>query len=187
MAANLYRMFVAMLAIGALSGCFSEDNEDIRQWMEESSRSLKGDVPQIPELKPFPIVAYAAIDAPDPFNPDRLEPERREADTSMLKPDQDRPREQLEVYPLESIDFIGVVDMIKSNEKHALVKVDNVVYQVKVGNHMGQNFGRITEISGADLSLLETVQDPSGQTAGWVEREVVLQLQQGPNGSESNR
>ncbi len=99
----------------------------------------------------------------------------------------DRPREQLEGFPLESIDFIGVVNKLKNKERRALIKVDGVVYQVAKGNYMGQNFGRITEINDTEIILKEIAQDPSGQTADWIERQTTLQLQEGKQGKESKK
>jgi type IV pilus assembly protein PilP len=73
----------------------------------------------------------------------------------------------------------------KSKARYALVKVGGVVYQVGKGNYMGQNFGRVTEITETEITLIETVQDPSGQSTDWVERPMTLQLLEGAKGKES--
>jgi type IV pilus assembly protein PilP len=46
---------------------------------------------------------------------------------------------------------------------------------VKVGDYLGQNYGRITKIGETDLSLREVVQDAAGE---WTERVSTLQLQE---------
>lgn len=171
---------------GVLSACGSGEHEDIKQWMVESSRDMKGSVPPLPELKPFPVVSYNATEMLDPFSSIRIEPDRK-VGSGANQPDMNRPREQLESFPLESIDFIGVVNKLKSKERHALVKVDGVVYQVAKDNYMGQNFGKIIEINDAEIVLKEAVQDPSGQSADWVERQMILQLQEGMQGKESKK
>lgn len=165
----------------ALAGCGGGGHDDIKQWMAESSQDLKGKVPPLPELKPFPIVSYDAGDKLDPFSAVRIEPERKER-TGANEPDFDRPREQLENFPLESISFIGVVSKSKNKSRHALVQADNVVYQVRKGNYLGQNFGRISDVTETEIILKEIVQDPSGQSADWVERQMILQLQEGAQG-----
>lgn len=170
-----------LLAAFAVTGCGGGDHNEIKQWMEEASRDLKGNVPPLPELRPFPIVSYDAGDKLDPFSAQRIEPERKER-TGANEPDFDRPREQLENFPLETISFIGVVSTKKTKERHALVQVDNVVYQVRKGNYMGQNYGRINAVTETEIVLKEIVQDPSGQTADWVERQMTLQLQEGAQG-----
>ena len=49
------------------------------------------------------------------------------------------------------------------------------VYQVKAGDYLGQNYGKITKISETDVSLREIVQDAAGE---WIERTSSLQLQE---------
>ena len=177
---------LGLILMIALTGCGDTGHADIKSWMEESSRDLKGFIPPLPELKPFPVVSYDAADKIDPFNALRIDPERKETGGAG-KPDFDRPKEQLESYPLEIISFIGVVKKTTNNAKHAVVQADGVVYQVGKGSYMGQNFGRIIDITNSEIVLKEIVQDPSGQTSDWVERQMILQLQEGSEGKESKK
>jgi type IV pilus assembly protein PilP len=62
----------------------------------------------------------------------------------------------------------------KFGKGYALLKVDALLYQVKVGDHIGQNYGRITKISESEVALREVVQDAAGE---WIERATALQLQ----------
>ena len=57
----------------------------------------------------------------------------------------------------------------------ALVRVDNLLYQVRVGNYLGQNYGKVTKVSETGISLREIVQDAAGE---WIERTAALQLQE---------
>lgn len=174
---------ISVVCVCVLSGCSSGEPEDIKQWMAESSRGLRGRVQPLPELKPFPIVSYDASKELDPFSPARVEPEKKEG--GGKQPDFDRPREQLESFPLESLQFTGVVSKSKGQSRHALIQVDGVIYQVRIGNYMGQNFGRVVQITDTEVVLMETVQDPTGQTTDWVERQTALQLQEGTKGKET--
>lgn len=176
------RMSPILFAI-FLAACSGGEHEDVKQWMKETSQGMRGSIPPLPELKPFPIVSYDAVDQLDPFSSGRVEPEKK--DGGGKQPDFNRPREQLENYPLESISFIGVVTKQKSKARYALVKVDGVVHQVGKGNYMGQNFGRVTDITETEITLMETVQDPSGQSTDWVEKPMTLQLLEGAKGKES--
>lgn len=169
-----------------LAGCGGGDHEDIKQWMGEAARDLRGRVPPLPELKPFPIVSYNAAEKLDPFSLGRVEPEKKE-EGGGKKPDFERPREQLENFPMESLSFIGIVRKEKTKIHHVLIQADGVVYQVGKGNYLGQNFGRIVEIADNQIKLVETVQDPSGQSNDWVEREMTLQLQDGAQGKEAKK
>jgi len=160
-----------------LAGCGGGAHEDIRKWMEESSRDLRGNVTPLPDLQIPPIVSYDPVGNNDPFSAMRIEPEK--ADSGGKKPDFNRQKEQLEAYPLESLNFVGVVANTKDGKRRALIRVDQVMHHVAVGNHIGENFGRIVEISDAEVKLIETVQDPTGQTRDWVERESSLKLPDG--------
>ena len=69
--------------------------------------------------------------------------------------------------------MVGTLQQKK--EIFALVKTpDNNLFRVKVGNYLGQNFGRITAISESDIKLKEIVQDSGGN---WEEKAQTLQLQ----------
>lgn len=162
------------VAVTLLTACGGEEHQDIKNWMDEVSKDMHGRIQPIPEIKPFPIISYDAGDLPEPFNPAKVVPERRSG--GGIQPDFDRPREPLEAYPLESLKMVGV--MRKDRTLYALIQVDNTIYQVRPGNHMGQSFGVITSISDTQVSVKELVQDPTGQTADWVERVAVLQLQE---------
>ncbi len=68
-----------------------------------------------------------------------------------------------------------VGSLIKAGQPVALVRVDNLLYQVHVGNYLGQNYGRITKVTETGITLREIVQDAAGE---WIERTATLQLQE---------
>lgn len=172
---------MAAVSLGLLAGCGGGEHEDLKQWMAESSRDLKGSAPPLPVLQQFPIASYTAADRIDPFSTGRLDPDKKEGSENNA-PDFDRPREQLEKFPLSAISYIGLMSKADKGRKHALVRAEGALYQVGIGNYMGENFGRIVAIDDASIRLIETVQDPSGRTAAWVEREIDLQLMGGSGG-----
>ena len=137
---------------------------------------MRGSVKPLPEITPFPVVEYDANALVDPFAASRLEPETRAAASGG--PDMNRRREPLEAFPLESLQMVGV--LMQTGNVHALVKADNSLYQVRVGNYMGQNFGVVTNIVESQVVLKELVEDVNGD---WVERTSKLQLQE----RETNR
>ena len=140
--------------------------------MNEQAKTMRGSVQTLPELKPFPVVAYAGTQGDDPFRSARMEPERR-ASAGALRPDMDRRREPLESYPLESMQMVGI--LMQGRNTHALIKANNALHQVKVGNYMGQNFGVVTQITETEVTLRELVEDVYGD---WVERITPLTLQE---------
>jgi type IV pilus assembly protein PilP len=90
---------------------------------------------------------------------------------SLLAAELNRRKEALEAYPLDSMSMVGSVH--KQGLPFALLRVDNLLYQVKPGDYLGQNYGRITKIGETEIALREIVQDAAGE---WIERPVVLQL-----------
>ena len=155
-----------------LAGCAGGSEDDLQAWMTEQAKTMRGSVQTLPELKPFPVVAYAGTQGDDPFRSARMEPERR-ASGGALRPDMDRRREPLESYPLESMQMVGI--LMQGRNTHALIKANNALHQVKVGNYMGQNFGVVTQITENQVTLRELVEDVYGD---WVERITPLTLQE---------
>jgi type IV pilus assembly protein PilP len=68
-----------------------------------------------------------------------------------------------------------VGSVAKAQQPIAIIKVDNLLYQVRVGNYLGQNYGRVTLVNETQVSLREVVQDGAGE---WTERSATLQLQE---------
>jgi type IV pilus assembly protein PilP len=92
---------------------------------------------------------------------------------SLLAAEINRRKEPLEAYPLDSMRMVGSVT--REGKPFALLKVDSLLYQVKLGDHLGQNFGRVTRIDETEVELREIVQDAAGE---WIERSATLQLQE---------
>jgi len=81
--------------------------------------------------------------------------------------DFDRPREPLESYPLDSLRMVGSLE--QEGVRFALVRTpDRTVQSVREGNYVGENFGRIVEVSPQKIRLLEVVPDAFG---GYMQRE----------------
>jgi len=81
------------------------------------------------------------------------------------------------------LQMVGTLQRGKST--YALVRTtDRDVYQVKVGNYMGQNFGVIVSIGDGDIQLKELVQDGAGD---WTERTSKLQLADADTRQERRR
>lgn len=160
----------------ALAGCGAEQ-EELSQWMAQQRREVKPSVTPLQPPKKFEPEAYSGLDVVEPFSTQKLAVAlRQEArqPSSVLAAELNRRKEPLEDFPLDSMTMVGSVS--KGGRPYALLKVNNLLYQVAVGDHIGQNFGRITEISETEIKLREIVQDAAGE---WIERPMALQLQEG--------
>lgn len=161
--------------LGVLSGC-ADDGDEQRQWMDEQRRQARATIKPLLPPKKFLPQAYEAAGAVDPFSAQKLSVAIKQEATqpnSLLAAEMGRRREPLEAYPLDSMSMVG--SLTKSGRLYALLKVDNLLYQVKVGDYLGQNFGRVVKIAETEISLREVVQDAAGE---WVERMSTLQLQE---------
>jgi type IV pilus assembly protein PilP len=163
------------LALVALAGC-SGEQEELAQWMEQQRREVKPDVPPLSAPKKFNPQSYLALSGVEPFSTQKLsvalKQEARQPN-SLLSAEINRRREPLEAYPLDSMTMVGSV--VRTGRPYALLKVDSLLYQVKPGDYLGQNYGKITKISETGVSLREIVQDAAGE---WIERTSALQLQE---------
>jgi len=174
----LRTMGAALLAGLLLAGCGSSDEEALRQWMNEQRAQTKPSVTPIPEPKRFVPQAYQQDGAVEPFSNQKLTQALRQAaahpgNMALIAPELNRRKEPLEAYPLDSMNMVGSVS--KAGRPIALLKVDNLLYQVGVGDYLGQNYGKVTKISETEVTLREVVQDAAGE---WIERPVALQLQE---------
>ena len=168
------KSLLPLALICSLSGCsLGGDEQELRQWMDEAGKGIKGGVPPLPQVVPYEPVSYDVATLIDPFRSTKIVPEKKAGTGGGLPPpDNDRPKEPLEAFPLESLKFVGV--MIRKAAANAIIQADGALYQVKVGNYLGQSFGKVTRISESAVTLKELIQDPSGD---WTERESTLQLQ----------
>lgn len=166
------RKLAVALASIAVVACSGGDHDDLRQWMDNAAKDIKGKIPPLPEVKPYEATPYEVANLMDPFKPGKIGAEQKKGSGGGLQPDMDRVREPLEAYPLESLKYVGV--MTKKKVSYAIIQVDGSLYQVRTGNYMGQNFGVITKVSESATTLKELIQDSAGD---WVERESTLLLQ----------
>ena len=165
----------AMLIGLALVAC-SADVDELRQWVELQRHTAHATIKPLLPPKKFLPQPYEAAGGVEPFSVQKLSVAiKQEAaqPNSLLTAEMNRRREPLEAYPLDSMSMVGSIT--RDNRRYALLRVDNLLYQVKAGDYLGQNFGRIMKISETDVTLREVVQDAAGE---WIERSSTLQLQE---------
>lgn len=179
MRTNMKTLFAAIGALAAVSlaGC-ANDHSDLRDWMQTVRASAKPVHETISEPRRFEPYRYDNEGQVDPFSVAKLggssDGPNAGASGGGLKPDTNRQREALEAFPLDSIRMVG--QLANRQGQYALLQAERLVYQARVGNYAGQNYGMITRISETEVKLKELVQDAVGD---WVERETTLQIQDG--------
>lgn len=173
---------IALLAaaVSGLAGCGSSGQEELQQWMVDQRNSTKPSVKPLSAPGKFSPETYTQEGSIEPFSIQKLTQALKRdstqvtANAALIVPELSRRKEPLEASPLDSIVMVG--SLIKVGQPVALVRVDNLVYQVKPGNYLGQNYGRITRVTETGVALREIVQDAAGE---WIERTATLQLLEG--------
>ena len=166
------------LMLGGLAGCAGSDRDDLQAWMAEQRAQVKPTITPIVPPKKFTPQAYTQEAGVEPFNIAKLtQALRRDAaqpsTSGLIAPELSRRKEALESFPLDAMEMVGSLQ--GSGQPVALVRVDKLIYQVRAGNYLGLNYGRVLRVSENELTLREIVQDASGE---WIERPAALELQE---------
>lgn len=170
---------LSLLAITGLSGCGTSSEDELRQWMAEQNAQTRPSVKPISEPKLFKPELYGLAGAVEPFSSQKLtqalkrDSAQAVSNGALVAPELVRRKEALEAFPLDAVALVG--NLTKEGKPVALVKVDNLLYQVRLGNYLGQNYGRVMKIAETEVTLREIVQDAAGE---WIERTATLQLQE---------
>lgn len=172
---------VALLS-GLLSGCMNENpTADLEQFVRETEESQQPHIEPLPEIKPYKTFLYGARldEFRNPFAPASgsdvaVRVQARSGSTEGPKPDFNRRKEALEQYPLDALRMQGTLTQDGVNWG-IVIAPDGAVYRVKADNYVGQNHGKIREITEDSISVMELV--PDGVN-GWQQRQAELALNQ---------
>jgi type IV pilus assembly protein PilP len=149
---------------------------DLHQWTAEQRSRVVPGVKPVSEPRPYVPLPYTESATADPFSAERLIAVLRDNTANgqaLLDAESSRRREPLEAFPLDVMAMVGSLD--RDGRRVALVKVDSLLHQVRVGNYLGQNYGLVTKVAENEITLREIVQDAGGD---WIERMTTLQLQE---------
>ena len=155
----------ALLSLAA-AGC-SGGQSDLQKWIEATKKKPGGRIQPLPEVKPYESFVYSASNMRSPF-----QPQGAAANGQNLRPSTRRNREFLEGFSLDTLKMVGTFKV--GNAFYGLVQSkDGLVHKVQTGNYLGQNDGKVTEITGGKISLVEIIPDGLG---GYIERPASLAL-----------
>ena len=179
---GLLNAIICLSAIASLTGCVSRDISDLENQVSEIIARPGGRIEPLPEIKPYEAYAYQSgnLGARNPFKLfyviEKPEIEEGTVDTGlteeMEREIRNRNREELEQFELDSLRMVGTLDN-ENNHWGIVLDPDGIVHRVKIGNYIGLNIGKITNIYEDRIELREIVQDSSGK---WEERPAALAL-----------
>ena len=168
-ARSVIRLLLILFAALVMGGC-TRGSADLRAWVARQ-KSLKGaPIPPLPVIKTFETFTYADQDQRDPFSPSPAEAQA--GNVSGPRPDQNRAKQPLEMFALDSLKMVGTIGQGKRMQ--ALIQdPGGVIHRVTANQYMGQNYGRVTEVAADHIDLVELVPNGNG---GWMERPASIAL-----------
>lgn len=162
-----------LLAAVVLSACGGE-MDDLREYIDDVKARPGGRIEPLPEIRPTPTFVYTADQdgARSPFVPDTPQARVSESPDAVRGPDPNRPREFLEQFPLDTLRMVGTLE-VRGAAYGLIQTADGLIHRVATGNHLGQNYGRITAITDSEIQLVEIISDGLG---GYLERPAAVAL-----------
>lgn len=173
------RNLVMLMSTIALTACGGADDNELQKWMSDQRKATVPKIQPISEPKVFKPQPYDQVSSVEPFDKEKLtqalkrEGGKSVANSALVAPELARRKQALEAYPLDTMVMVG--SMARAGKPVALIKVNDLLYQVRQGDYLGQNYGRVMKIDETEVALREIVQDAVGE---WIERPAALQLQE---------
>ena len=179
------RLTIILLAILGVAGCVSSDMSDLEKQVSKIMSKPGGRLEPLPEIKPYEAYVYESgkSGARNPFKrfyvvEQSLAIEKSEGPIDdglteeMRNEIQNRNREELEGFELDSIKMVGT---LQNEDNHWGIVLDpgGIVHRVKTGNYIGLNIGKITSIQEEQIEIREIIKDNSGR---YGERKALLPL-----------
>jgi len=165
----LARLLVICAVLAALGGC-TRGTSDLHAWVAQEKAKKGPPLPPLPVIKTFESFTYKDQSLRDPFSPSPLE--AGGYNSNGPRPDANRPKQPLEMFPLDSLRMVGTIGT--GPDAQALIKdPTGVIHRVVIGNYMGQSDGRITKVTPDEVDLTELVPNGNG---GWMERKAEIAM-----------
>ncbi len=155
----------AVLGCLVLTACSSAD-DNLQHFIAQTERQPGSYVKPLPAVPKYQAYTYADQAKRSPFVPSEG------PGMNAVRPSTSRPRQYLEQFPLDTLSMVGTLHI--GATLYGLVETkDGIVHRVTIGNYMGQNDGRVVQITPAQIRLVEVVPDGLG---GYMKRPAALGL-----------
>lgn len=165
-----YITFLLVCICFILTSCGRDsDHKELKRYVNSVKSRRSTQIEPIPEVKVNRKYAYPNKKRRSPF-----EPAAKHTKKSSQGPDQQRPKQPLENYMLDSLKMVGILE--REGEKWAIIAApDGMFYRVNSGKYIGQNYGKVAKINNKEVVLEETVQ----VNGVWEKRSAKLSLVEG--------
>jgi type IV pilus assembly protein PilP len=159
---------------GLLGACSAGDLADLDRFMEEKRAQPGGVIAPLPTLKAYEAFAYSATNLRSPFDrPIEVRKPTQLQAIAAIKPDENRAKEFLEQFTLDSLLMVGT--LVRDKNNWTLIKdPEGGVHRVHAGNYLGRHHGKVVDMTDTYVAIVEIVSD--GTAEGWVERPRSIKL-----------
>lgn len=169
------RGLLLLAAILLLSACSNnEEMIELQNYVQTQINRPPGRIEPIPEFRSYEPFQYSAASLRSPFDIPLDITQIIRNQNNDVRPDENRPKEQLESYSLSALTMVGTIS--RGGTEWALILDETgLVTRATVGNYMGRNHGRIIEVNENQIELIEIV--PTGD-GSWIERPQTVNLRE---------
>ena len=165
------RHVLALTLLAMVVSASDDGSDELDQYINRIKAKPGGRIEPLPEITPYEIFTYVA-DAQGMRSPFRPDTPQAAGGGGGPRPDDERSREYLESFPLDTLGMVGTMHI--NETMYGLVQTaDGLIHRVIPGNYLGQNDGRITQISESEIGLVEIISDGIG---GYIERDAAVGL-----------
>ncbi len=172
--ASAVALMVTTLAL-FVGGCSDHTLADLEQYVSAEKAKKAGRIRPVPEFKAYDSYVYTVDEnSRSPFDPIQQEELISEQNQSIgaLSPDADRHKESLELFPLDTLRYVGSLEQ-DGKIWAIIISPDSLIHKIQVGNYIGMNYGKVINITDSKLDISELVTNALG---GWLERQAGLSL-----------
>lgn len=165
-----FRCLVPVTAALLLAGCGRGITSDpnLESYVQDVTHRPGPPLAPVPTMQKFETFLYNDQGLRDPFSP----PVDSTHGNTGPRPDPNRPKQPMEAFPLDSLVMNGTLGA--GDHIVALVmSPDKVTHRVVPGNYLGQNDGKVIEVTPTKINITELVSDGAG---GWIERPASISL-----------
>jgi type IV pilus assembly protein PilP len=160
----LFTLTLSLLACGA-----EEERQALKSYVRTVKARQSGEIEPLPVIKQSASFTYPSKNRRSPFRAIS-----KPMAQTKLSPDQNRPKEILENFMLDSLKMVGT--LTRDREQWAIIAApDGKFYRVHAGSYLGQNFGKVAKVDTNNILLEEIVQSDGV----WEKRPTQLSLAEG--------
>ena len=167
---TIRQILMLVVTMSVLAAC-GANMDELGTYIDEVKNTKGAGIKDLPAPNVYEAFLYLA-DTDGIRSPFRPDTPQVAGGNDRIRPISDRSREYLESFPLDTLGMVGTLHI--GETMYGLLRTaDGLIHRVIPGNYLGQNDGRITEISESEIALVEIISDGIG---GYIERDAAVGL-----------